>query len=60
MKMNKTKISKRRIIVVEYTICRIIKYRILNDVFRNILKKYDKTSDIVSGLVNYRMMNSLA
>jgi hypothetical protein len=29
----------------------------LSDVFRNKLKKYNKVSDIVAGLVNYRMMN---
>lgn len=49
-------LSKRRI-VVEHTICRIKKYRIMSDVFRNRLRKYDKMSDIVSGLVNYRIMN---
>lgn len=51
--------SKRRIVVVEHAICRIKKkYRIMNDVFRNRLRKYDKASDIVSGLINYRLMNS--
>jgi hypothetical protein len=44
-------------IVVEHAICRIKKYRIMNDVFRNRLRKYDRVSDIVSGLVNYRIMN---
>ena len=48
--------SKKRI-VIEHTICRLKKYRIMNDVFRNRLKKYDMVSDIVSGLVNYRIMN---
>ena len=48
--------SQKRIII-EHTICRLIKYRIMNDVFRNKLKKYNKVSDIVSGLVNYRIMN---
>jgi hypothetical protein len=48
--------SKKRI-VVEHTICRLKKYKILSDVFRNRLKKYNKVSDIVSGLVNYRIMN---
>jgi hypothetical protein len=48
--------SKKRIII-EHTICRLKKYRILSDVFRNRLKKYDMVSDIVSGLVNYRIMN---
>lgn len=47
----------RRRIAIEHVICRIKKYRIINDVFRNRLKKYDKVSDIVSGLVNYRIMN---
>ena len=51
--------SKRRIII-EHTICRLKKYRILAEVFRNRLRKYNKVSDcirIVSGLVNYRIMN---
>jgi hypothetical protein len=47
--------SKKRI-VIEHTICRLKKYRILADVFRNKLKKHDKVSDIVAGLVNYRIM----
>ncbi|MDN5866322.1 MAG: hypothetical protein L0H55_02860 [Candidatus Nitrosocosmicus sp.] len=42
---------------MEHTICRIKKYRIINDVFRNRLRKYDRISSIVSGLVNYRIMN---
>jgi len=48
--------SKKRI-VIEHTICRLKKYRILSDIFRNNLRKYDRISDIVSGLVNYRIMN---
>src|SRR6185437_5613034 len=48
--------SKRRI-VIEHTICRLKKYRIFSDVFRNKLRKYNKVSDIVSGLVNYRIVN---
>jgi hypothetical protein len=47
----------RRRIAIEHVICRIKKYRIMNDIFRNRLRKYDKASDIVSGLVNYRIMN---
>jgi hypothetical protein len=47
--------SKRRI-VIEHTICRLKKYRILSDVFRNKLRKYTQVSDIVSGLVNYRII----
>jgi len=48
--------SKKRI-VIEHTICRLKKYRILADVFRNKLRKYDNISDIVSSLINYRIMN---
>ncbi len=48
--------SKKRI-VIEHTICRMKKYRIMSDVFRNRLRKYNRVSDIVSGLVNYRIMN---
>ena len=47
--------SKKRI-VIEHTICRLKKYRILADVFRNKLRKHNKVSDIASGLVNYRIM----
>src|SRR6478672_5910815 len=36
-------------IVIEHTICRLKKYRILADVFRNRLNKHNKISDIVSG-----------
>ena len=52
---NKSHAKKR--IVIEHTICRLKKYRIMNDVFRNKLRKYDQASDIVSGLVNYRILN---
>jgi hypothetical protein len=48
--------SKKRI-KIEHVICRLKKYRIFADIFRNKLKKYNKVSDIVSGLVNYRIMN---
>ncbi|HXT83023.1 MAG TPA: transposase family protein [Verrucomicrobiae bacterium] len=48
--------SKKRI-VIEHTICRLKKFRILADVFRNRLRKYNKVSDIVAGLVNYGIMN---
>jgi hypothetical protein len=48
--------SKKRIVVV-HTICRLKKYGIMSDIFRNKLRKYDRISDIVAGLVNYRMMN---
>ena len=48
--------SKKRI-VIEHTICRLKKYRIMSQIFRNKLRKYDRISDIVTGLVNYRIMN---
>ena len=48
--------SKKRI-VVEHTISRLKKYRIQSDIFRNKLRKYNRISDIVAGLVNYRIMN---
>jgi len=46
-------------IVIEHVICRIKKYKIMSDIFRNKLRKYDKVSDIVSGLVNYRISNPI-
>ncbi len=48
--------SKKRI-MIEHTICRLKKYRILADIFRNRLKKYNKVSDIVAGMVNYKIKN---
>jgi hypothetical protein len=53
---NKNHSIKR--IVIEHTICRLKKFRIMSDVFRNRLRKYNRISDIVSGLVNYRIMRS--
>ncbi len=50
-------ILKKKRIVIEHTICRLKKYRIMNDVFRNRLRKYNRISDIVAGLVNYRILN---
>ena len=47
--------SKMRI-MVEHTISRLKKYRIMSDIFRNKLGKYNKVSDIVVGLVNYRII----
>jgi hypothetical protein len=51
------KIHSRKRIVIEHTICKLKKYRIMSDTFRNRLRKYNRISDIVTGLVNYRMMN---
>ncbi len=52
---NKSYSIKR--IVIEHTICRLKKYKVMSEVFRNRLKKYNRILDIVSGLVNYRIMN---
>ena len=52
------KSHSRKRIVIEHTICRMKKYRIMADVFRNRLRNYDKVSEIVSGRVNYRILSS--
>ncbi len=51
------KSHSRKRIVIEHTICRLKKYKIMSDIFRNRLRKYNRISDIVAGLVNYRIMN---
>ena len=51
------KIHSKKRIIVEHTISRLKKYRIMSDIFRNKLRKYDKVLDIVAGLVNYRITN---
>ncbi len=48
--------SKKRIII-EHIICRLKKFRIMSDIFRNKLRRYNKVSDIVVGLIKYRMLN---
>jgi hypothetical protein len=48
--------AKERI-VMENTICRLKKYRILIDIFRNKLRKHNKVSDIVAGSIKYRILN---
>ncbi len=53
------KIYSKKRIVIEHTICRLKKYRIMSDIFRNRLRKYNRISDIVAGLVNYRILNYL-
>ena len=50
--------SRKRIVIEHTTICRMKKHRIMGDIFRNRLRNYDKVSDIVSGLVNYRTLAS--
>jgi hypothetical protein len=51
---NKSHSQKR--IVIEHTICRLKKYRIMSNIFRNKLRKHNNVSDIVTGLINYRIM----
>ena len=48
-------LSKKRV-VVEHTISRMKKFRIMGEEFRNRLKRYDVMTDIVSGLVNFRII----
>ena len=43
-------------IIIEHVICRIKKFGIMGAKFRNRLRKYDNASDIVSGLLNFRVM----
>jgi hypothetical protein len=47
-------LSKERV-VVEHTISRVKKFRIMTGEFRNRLKRYDVMTDIISGLVNLRI-----
>ena len=54
---NKNHSRKREIIVIEHAICRLKKYRIMSDIFRNKLRKYNSVYDIVTGLVNYKILN---
>ncbi len=49
--------SKRRIVIEHTIICRLKKYKIMIDVFRNKLRECDEVSDMVSGLLNYMIMN---
>ena len=54
-KRHNRKHSKLRVIV-EHTVSRIKKFGIMGIKFRNRLGRYDHASDIVSGLVNFRIM----
>jgi hypothetical protein len=54
-KRHNRKHSKLRVIV-EHTVSRIKKFGIMGTKFRNKLRRYDHASDIVSGLVNFRIM----
>ena len=52
-------LAKERV-VVEHVNSRVKKFRIWGDEFRNRLKRYDVMTDIVCGLVNFRIAGSLA
>ncbi|MBV9179494.1 MAG: hypothetical protein JO297_20895 [Nitrososphaeraceae archaeon] len=57
-KRHNRKHSKLRV-VVEHTLSRIKKFGIMGTKFRNKLGRYDHhASDIVSGLVNFRIMRT--
>jgi len=52
-------LSKERV-VVEHTIALLKKFKIMGQEFRNRLRHYDIMTDIVSGLVNLRIMGTTA
>src|SRR5215475_6417725 len=45
-------------IIAEHTICKIKKFGIMGTKFRNRLRRYNNISDIISGLLNFRVMQS--
>ena len=49
----------RERVVVEHTNSRVKKFRIFGDEFRNRLKHYNVMTDIVCGLVNFRISGKL-
>ena len=51
-------LAKERV-VVEHTNSRVKKFHIWADEFRNRLKHYDVMTDVVSGLVNFRIAGKL-
>ena len=56
-KSHNRSLAKARVIV-EHTISRMKKFRVMGEEFRNRLKHYDAMTDIVSGLVNFRIMGT--
>jgi len=51
------RLAKARVIV-EHTISRLKKFRIMGEKFRNRLRHYDTMTEIVSGLVNLRILGT--
>lgn len=50
--------SRLRVIIEHTTICKIKKFGIMGTRFRNKLRRYNNISDIVSGILNFRVMQS--
>ena len=44
--------------MVEHTISRLKKFNIFGQEFRNRLRNYDTMTDIVSGLINFRILGA--
>jgi hypothetical protein len=53
------KLLAKESVVVEHTNSRVKKFHIFEDEFRNRLKRYDVMTDIVCGLVNFRIAGTL-
>ena len=53
------KLLAKESVIVEHTNSRVKKFRIFGDEFRNRLKRYDIMTDIVCGLVNFRIAGTL-
>ena len=56
MKKRKNRKHSKLRVIVEHTVSRIKKFGIMGTKFRNRLGRYDHASDIVSGLINFRIM----
>jgi hypothetical protein len=54
------KVLAKERVVVEHTNSRVKKFHIFGDEFRNRLKRYDIMTNIVCGLVNFRISGTLA
>lgn len=50
-------LSKERVIV-EHTISRLKKFRVMSDEFRNRLRHYDTMTNIVTGIINLRILRT--
>ena len=48
----------RKRFVVEHAISKVRKFNVMGTRFRNRLKRYNHASDIISGLVNFRIIRS--